>query len=111
MPGMPTTEPADPVALWTGHDFHREAEAWVREVLASRGVAPTGGWEQPHARPWSSAIRFETTWRPVWFKVNGAGTRQEPALLRMLAEAAPPPLAWVITDALLAWAHGIGCTV
>ena len=61
------------VALWTTTAFHDEARAWVTEQLAGHGIAPTGEWEQPHARPWSSAIRFETTDGRVWFKANGPG--------------------------------------
>jgi hypothetical protein len=49
----------------------------------------TGEWWQSHVRPWSSAIRYGTSERPVWFKVNGSGTRHEPALLRLLQELAP----------------------
>ena len=51
----------DPVALWTSSVFVEEARAWVAAQLAPRGSRLTGEWEQPHARVWSSTIRFETT--------------------------------------------------
>jgi hypothetical protein len=73
----------DPVALWTSTAFIDDVRTWVAAQLAPRGARLTGEWEQPHARAWSSAIRFETTSREglgsgrVWFKVNGSGTAYE----------------------------------
>ena len=77
------------VEVWTSAAFHGEVEAWVRERLADLGIRPTGEWAQPHTRSWSSTISFETTAGRVWFKVNGAGTRHEPALVELLSELAP----------------------
>jgi hypothetical protein len=74
---------------WTREAFHDEVRGWVAEQLKAGGVVLTGGWWQPHVRPWSSAIRFGATQGAVWFKVNGPGTRQEPALLRLLQELVP----------------------
>ena len=79
----------DPAALWTSGAFVEEAQAWVAAQLARRGSRLTGEWEQPHARAWSSTIRFETTEGRVWFKVNGSGTAYEPALLALLNELRP----------------------
>ena len=62
------------LALWTTTAFHDEARVWVAERLAGHGIRLTGEWEQPHARPWSSALRFETDGGRLWFKVNGPGT-------------------------------------
>ena len=79
-----------PVELWTSAAFHAEARAWVTRVLGPLGLVPTGDVDQPHARTWSSALRFATTaGEAVWFKVNGAGTRYEPALLEVLAALVP----------------------
>lgn len=77
------------VELWTSDAFLVEARAWVADQLASRAVDLTGDWDQPHARPWSSALRFETTDGRVWLKVNGPGTSHEPALIRLLDERIP----------------------
>ena len=64
------------VETWTSPAFGAQARAWVADRLARQlGV-------EPHARPWSSAIRFETTAGRVWFKVNGTGTRHEATLVR-----------------------------
>jgi hypothetical protein len=77
------------VDLWTGEAFQDEARTWVADRLAEHGLRLTGEWEQPHARPWSSAIRFETTAGRVWFKVNGVGTAHEGALVRLVDELVP----------------------
>jgi hypothetical protein len=77
------------VALWTSSAFIEEARAWVGTQLAPRGSRLTGEWEQPHARAWSSTIRFETTEGRVWFKVNGSGTAYEAALMTLLGELRP----------------------
>lgn len=89
------------VDTWRSAEFHDEVRAWVGERLEHRGVGLTGEWTQPHARPWSSAIRLGTTAGAVWFKVDGPGTRHEPALLRVLAEKVPglvPDVLAVSTD-------------
>jgi hypothetical protein len=77
------------VELWTSEAFLVEARAWVADQLASRALELTGDWEQPHARPWSSAVRFETTDGRVWLKVNGPGTSHEPALIQLLDARLP----------------------
>ena len=70
------------MALWTSSVFVEEARSWVTAQLAPRGSRLDGEWEQPHARAWSSTIRFETTEGRVWFKVNGSGTAYEAPLGR-----------------------------
>jgi hypothetical protein len=77
------------VERWTSAGFLEEARAWVAEQLAGHGVRLTGEWAQPHARVWSSAIRFETTDGRVWFKVNGIGTLAEVPLVRLIGELVP----------------------
>jgi len=78
-----------PVELWTSDVFLDEATAWVHANAASAGLTLTGAREQPHARPWSSAIVFETDQGRVWFKVNGPGTTYEPALTLTLTRHVP----------------------
>ena len=77
------------MAEWTSPAFHEEVRGWVVEQLARSGARLTGEWDQPHARPWSSAIRFESTVGRVWFKVNGPGTAHEPGLLALLDGVVP----------------------
>ena len=50
----------DALALWTSSPFIQQVQAWVTAQLAPSGSRLTGEWDQPHARAWSSAIRFET---------------------------------------------------
>jgi Phosphotransferase enzyme family len=91
----------DRVALWTSAAFLADVRAWVGAALAARGIDLTGEWDQPHARVWSSAIRFETTAGRVWFKVNGPGTAHEAALVRLIDERVPglvPEVLAVDTD-------------
>jgi len=78
-----------PVDLWTSAAFIDEVAAWVGEAAGGRGLRLTGAWEQPHARPWSSAISFETDDGRLWFKVNGPGTAHEAALTGTLATVVP----------------------
>jgi Phosphotransferase enzyme family len=80
---------AGTVALWTGPAFHEEVRQWVRDRAAAHDLELTGEWAQPHARTWSSALRFETTGGRIWFKVNGSGTRHEPGLVRLLSARVP----------------------
>jgi hypothetical protein len=97
----------DRVELWTSAAFLLAAQEWVAGELAARGVQLTGDWDQPHARVWSSAIRFETTDGRVWLKVNGPGTAHEPALVRLIDERVPglvpevlavhPSLSWSLS--------------
>jgi hypothetical protein len=58
------------VGLWTSSAFVEEVLGWVAAQLEPRGRRLTGEWQQPHTRPWSSTIRFETTEGRVWFKVD-----------------------------------------
>jgi hypothetical protein len=83
------SETGSALALWTSSAFIENARSWVAEQLARRGIRLTGEWEQPHARTWSSTIRFETTDGRVWFKVNGSGTAYEASLVALLGELYP----------------------
>jgi hypothetical protein len=78
-----------PVDLWTSPAFLDRATAWTAERGGEIGMRLTGEWDQPHARPWSSAIRFETDAGRLWFKVNGPGTAHEGGLLTVLARVVP----------------------
>jgi hypothetical protein len=92
------------VALWTSSAFIEEARDWVAAHLARRGSRLTGEWEQPHARVWSSTIRFETTEGRVWFKANGSGTAYEASLIALLGELCPGLAPEVLAhDSARAW--------
>lgn len=78
-----------PVDVWGSDEFHAEARAWVERATRPLGIRLTGAWEQPHNRPWSSAISFESDAGRLWFKVNGPGIRFEAALVDLLGKVVP----------------------
>lgn len=78
-----------PVELWTSPEFLDSVTEWVRDRASAAGIGLDGDREQPHARPWSSAVRFGSDAGPLWFKVNGPGTAHEPALTTVLADVVP----------------------
>jgi hypothetical protein len=65
--------------LWRGSTL-----AWADDALARVGLRRIAV-EQPHTRPWSTALRITTDADPVWLKANAEGTRHESALLALLA--------------------------
>ena len=75
--------------LWASEPFHRDVTAWVSDVARQHRIDLTGGAEQPHNRPWSSAIRYGSSAGSLWFKVNGPGTVHEPGLVAELARLVP----------------------
>lgn len=92
------------VALWAGAAFHDQARSWVAAVSHDQGLELDGGMDQPHNRPWSSAIRFGSSDGDLWFKVNGPGTRHESTLAGLLAELVPDLVADVLAvDAERGW--------
>jgi hypothetical protein len=89
------------VTTWSGQRFLAEVTRWVGDVARDAGVLLTGEREQPHVRPWSSAVRFGAEGGDLWFKVNGAGTRHEGDLVGTLARLEPslvPPVLAVDTE-------------
>lgn len=89
------------VQTWAAEPFLGEATAWVTAAAGSAGTRLTGEREQPHLRPWSSAIRYGAEPDDLWFKVNGRGTRHEGALVGVLGRLEPslvPPVLAVDVD-------------
>ncbi len=83
------TAGAPNTVLWSSDPFLAEATAWVGAAAGERDIRLTGESEQPHCRPWSSAVRFESDQGPLWFKVNAPGTRHEGALVSALFALEP----------------------
>jgi hypothetical protein len=75
--------------LWSTPGFVETARSWVLDQLGPLGHGLTGEWEQPHVRPWSTAIRFESDAGRLWFKANGPGIRFEAALTAELGRLCP----------------------
>lgn len=77
------------VQTWSSPAFVDTARAWVAEQCDRLGITLTGTWEQPHVRPWSTAIRVESDTGPLWFKANGPGILFEAALTDTLSTLCP----------------------
>jgi hypothetical protein len=80
---------------WTDPAWRAEADSWVDARLAELGLERSGEIEQPHVRPWATALRIPTTGGVVWFKANMPGLEHEARLVALLAQRRPdaiPPL-------------------
>jgi len=92
------------VRTWSAPSWRATATAWMDERLAAAGIARTGPVEQPHLRPWTTALRAGTTAGPVWLKAGGPGTAYEARIYEVLARAAPASvLVPIATDAGRGW--------
>ncbi|MGZ5369887.1 MAG: phosphotransferase [Aeromicrobium sp.] len=69
--------------------WRRDAERWIRDVLADRGVAVSGPIEQPRIRPWSTQLVVPTEAGRFWFKANCPSMAFEPRLQRVLGALIP----------------------
>ena len=58
-------------------------EAWIEATLTGLGRRISGPIEQPHVRPWSTAMRVPTDRGAVWFKASGPGSAHEGPLLEV----------------------------
>jgi Phosphotransferase enzyme family len=77
------------VEVWSSASWRERAVSWLDEQLAAAGIERTGEVEQPHLRPWATALKAHTTNGPVWLKAAGPGTAFEVGLYELLQRAAP----------------------
>lgn len=92
--------------VWTDPAWRRSIEVWATEQLAARGHTISGPIAQPHARPWSTALRIPTDAGIIWAKAARPGTAHEVRLLQAFAAwrvpfvlepiAADPERAWLL---------------
>ena len=68
---------------WLDPVWRTGALSWTETTLAGLGRAINGPVEQPHVRPWSTAMRIPTDGGVVWFKATGPGTAHERPLLEV----------------------------
>ena len=66
-----------------------EVSAWVQSVAKSRGLEWNTRFEQFHAAPSFSLIRFDTSPRALWFKAVGDPNTREFHITRVLAHRFP----------------------
>lgn len=89
---------------WSTPGWRHTATVWLDTRLAEAGLRRTGFVEQPHLRPWATALRAPTTGGDVWLKAAGPATASEVGVYEALLDAAPhnvlEPLA---LDADRAW--------
>jgi Phosphotransferase enzyme family len=77
------------IELWSSASWRALATAWLDERLYAAGIQRIGEIEQPHLRPWATALRADTSAGVVWLKAAGPGTRFEVGLYEVLGRAAP----------------------
>jgi len=84
-------------ALWSSPEWQEGAVAWLDAQLGAAGRRRTGPVEQPHLRPWATALRAQTDGGVVWLEAASAGTAFEIQLYPLLQRTVPrwvlPPLA------------------
>ena len=73
-----------PPCEWTDPNWLAGATAWIDEH-AER----TGEIEQPHVRPWSTALRVPTSDGTLWFKANVPALAHELPVIEALAARVP----------------------
>jgi hypothetical protein len=71
---------------WLDGRWRAEALAWATEALAELGRRIDGEVEQPHVRPWSTAMRIPTDGGLTWFKASGPASAHEGPLLEVFRE-------------------------
>ncbi|WP_394842414.1 hypothetical protein LZC95_35765 [Pendulispora brunnea] len=96
-------EPGGP-EVWGSADWRAQAVAWLDERLAAVGIERTGEVEQPHLRPWATALKVPTSRGIVWLKAAGPGTAFEVALYELLHRVVPERvLTPIAVDASRGW--------
>jgi phosphotransferase family enzyme len=68
---------------WLDPGWRAAALGWVETELANLDRRVVGPVEQPHVRPWSTAMRIPTNQGDAWFKATGPGPAHEGPLLEV----------------------------
>src|SRR5262249_46023796 len=69
--------------------WQRDAVRWASEQLAALGHAPVAQVEQPHVRPWATALRLTTVAGPLWLKASTPAAGFEAGVIEVLAPRRP----------------------
>jgi hypothetical protein len=77
-------------AVWSSLPWRSEAVGWLDDRLRTAGERRIGDVEQPHLRPWATALRAPTSRGTVWLKAPGPGTAFEAKLYPVLEASASP---------------------
>jgi hypothetical protein len=76
-------------AVWGSDAWREQALAWFDARLGEHGIERSGPAEQPHLRPWATALRAPTRRGVFWLKAAAPGTAFEMRLYRVLSRLAP----------------------
>jgi hypothetical protein len=92
------------VAIWSSAAWRAEALDWLDERLISVGAERSGEVEQPHIRPWATALRVPTTEGIVWLKACSPSNAFEVGIYDLLVRVAPERvLIPIATDTARGW--------
>lgn len=83
------TQPSTTDLTWYDQRWQGDAHQWIAEQLAQVDHRILGPIEQPHVRPWSTALRVLTDAGPVWFKAGAPACSFEAGLACALADWVP----------------------
>lgn len=74
---------------WNDPVWVAEAQAWIKERLSELDLTRSGPVEQPHVRPWSTAMRVPTPAGDLWFKANLPVLAYETPVVQALSRVRP----------------------
>lgn len=81
--------PGTGIEVWASESWRASAVSWLDDRLSVAGVERVGDVEQPHLRPWATALKAPTTRGWVWLKAAGPSTAFEAGLYEMLEQEVP----------------------
>jgi hypothetical protein len=81
---VPSHHPEETTLPWTEPAWLTGAEEWIRERVEALGRSIAGTVEQPHVRPWGTALRVPTERGTLWFKASIEPLAYEVPLLEIL---------------------------
>ena len=88
---------------WTEPSWRGAAERWIRERLVDVGLDPVDTIEQPHVRPWGTALRVPTNGGTLWFKANIAPLAYEAPLIDLVGSGSSSVPRLVASDLSRGW--------
>ena len=89
-------QPEETQFRWTDSAWLAEVHAWIRQAVAGCGLTLVGEIEQPHLRPWATAMTVPTDAGTLWFKASVEPLTFEVPLQKFLAAATPELVARVL---------------
>jgi Phosphotransferase enzyme family len=98
------SHPEETVLPWTQPAWRTDADRWIRERVDALGRSLTAAIEQPHVRPWATALRVPTDVGVLWFKATITPLTYEVPLLELLGQRRPDSVPRLVgSDAGRGW--------